>query len=165
MPVQFGSVRPVRPDMGAPIDDTLKIDPLILSGNSSWAEKSYARGGSQTYDAAADLAGPLPLAMVASRTGGKDLGLNIPGGKLAVFGDENFIINKWFNRLGNSKLALNTVNWMLEENTMLNIPSRQISLYTITLSHNQIMSLALRYMSLPAVVLLLALIVSFARRR
>ena len=165
MPVQFGSVRPVRPDMGAPIDDTLKIAPLILSGNSSWAEKSYARGGSQTYDAAADLAGPLPLAMVASRTGGKDLGLNIPGGKLAVFGDENFIINKWFNRLGNSKLALNTVNWMLEENTMLNIPSRQISLYTITLSHNQIMSLALRYMSLPAVVLLLALIVSFARRR
>ena len=165
MPVQFGSVRPVRPDMGAPIDDTLKLDPLILSGNSSWAEKSYARGGRQVYDSATDLEGPLPLAMIASRSGGKDLGLNIPGGKLAVFGDENFIINKWFNRLGNSKLALNTINWMLEENTMLNIPSRQISLYTITLSHNQIMALALRYMSLPAAILLLALIVSFARRR
>ena len=66
--------------MGAPIDDTLKLDPLILSGNTSWAEKSYARGGRQVYDSATDLEGPLPLAMIASRSGGKDLGLNIPGG-------------------------------------------------------------------------------------
>ena len=165
MPVQFGSVRPVRPDMGSPIDDTLKLSPVILSGKSSWGEKSYAKGGMQRYDSDVDLRGPLPLAMVASRTGGGDLGLNIPGGKLLVFGDENFIANRWFNRLGNSKMALNAVNWMLEEDNMLNIPPRDVRTYSITLSRNEVFSLALRFFGFAFAILLVGIIVSFMRRR
>ncbi len=164
MPVQFGSARPVRQDMGAPIDDTLKLDALILSGPQSWGERSYIRGGEQRYDDDADLAGPLPLAMVATRTAGDDLGLRIPGGKLIVFGDENFIANKWFNRLGNSKLALNSVNWMIDDNTTLNIAPRKVDLYVLTLARDEILGLGLRFMILPAVVLLLCLVV-FLRRR
>lgn len=164
-PVQFGSVRPVRPDMGSPIDETLKITPIILSGPASWAEKSYMRGGVQKYDEISDIAGPLPLAMVATRTAGGELGLNIPGGKLAVFGDENFIANKWFNRLGNSKLALNVVDWMFEENNMLNIPPRPLKKFSLTLSQSDYLSLAWRFMLVPAVILALCAAVFAARRR
>ena len=164
-PVQFGSARPVRPDLGSPIDETLKITPIILSGRASWGEKSYSRGGVQKYDESSDLAGPLPLAMVAARSAGGDLGLKIPGGKLAVFGDENFIANKWFNRLGNSKLALNAVDWMFEENNMLNIPPRPLGAFSLTLSQSDVFELAWRFALAPAAVLLLCIAVFAVRRR
>ena len=164
MPVQFGSARPVRPDMGSPIDDSLKVDEIILSSPTSWAETSYARGGVQKYDESVDLAGPLPLGMAASRVGGDALGLTIPGGRLVVYGDENFAANRWFNRLGNSKLAVNTVNWLFDENSMLNIPARQLESYSLTLSLNEITGLAWRFMILPAAVLLICLFVWLARR-
>lgn len=164
MPVQFGSVRPVRPDMGAPLDDSLKVDPVILSGPTSWAETSYRRAGIQRYDDSADLPGPLPLGMAASRVGGNDLGLTIPGGRLVVFGDENFAANSRFNRLGNSKLAVNAVNWMFDENSMLNIPARQLESYSLTLSMNEIAGLGWRFMVLPAAILAMSLFVWLARR-
>ena len=164
MPVQFGSVRPVRPDMGAPLDDSLKIDPVILSGPTSWAETSYRRAGVQRYDDSADLPGPLPLGMAASRVRGNDLGLTIPGGRLVVFGDENFAANSRFNRLGNSKLAVNAVNWMFDEDSMLNIPARQLESYSLTLSMNEIAGLGWRFMVLPAAILAISLFVWLARR-
>lgn len=165
MPVQFGSVRPIRLDMGAPIDDSLHIEPIILSGKSSWAESSYKKGGAQFYDAMLDIQGPLPLAMTASRKAGADLGLDISGGKIAVFGDENFIANKWFNRLGNSKLAVNTVNWLFDANNTLDIAPRQMDTYSVTLTQNQIISLAYRFGLLPLGALLLGFVVYLARRR
>ena len=165
MPVQFGSVRPVRPDMGAPVDEALKLEPIILSSKSSWGEKSYLRGGMQSYNSETDIPGPLPLAMTASRKRGADLGLTIPGGKLAVFGDENFIANKWFNRLGNSKLAINTVDWMFDENNMLNIAPRRLDSYSITLSQSEIYALALRFGALPIAAALAGFIVFLLRRR
>ncbi len=164
LPVQFGSVRPVRPDLGSPIDDSLKLDALILSGPTSWAEKSYKRGGMQSYDAAADLAGPLPLAMIATRTGGSELGLKIPGGKLAVFGDEDFLSNRRVGRLGNSKMVVNLINWMFDETGTLNIPPRALANYKLTLSQNDAFSLALRFMLLPLAVFAVGVAVFIVRR-
>ena len=165
MPVQFGSVRPVMQDMGSPIDDSLTLSPLILSGTSSWAEKSYRRGGMQQYDSLTDLRGPMPLAMIATREGGNELGVRIPGGKLAVFGDEDFISNSRINRLGNAKLAFNTIRWMFDDNEMLNIPPKKVDIYTLTLSRNQIEALALRFMIAPAAILALCVVVWLFRRR
>ncbi len=164
-PVQFGATRPVRPDMGSPIDDTLKIEPIILSGTSSWAERSYMREGLQQYDESTDLRGPIPLAMVAIRAAGGDLGLNIPGGKLVVFGNDNFIANKWFNRLGNSKLVLNAVDWLFEENNMLNIPPRPLSTFSLTISRADVVALAWRFMLVPLAILFVCIMVFVARRR
>ena len=163
MPVQFGSARPVRPDMGAPEDALLKLDYLILSSPSSWAEKAYGAGG-YAFDDSTDLRGPVPLAMVASRTGSNELGLAIPGGKLAVFGDETFVANKWFNHLGNSILAINTINWMFDDGRMLNIPPRKMKTYSLTVSSNQYLGLALRLFALPCAILALGMTVSFVRR-
>ena len=164
-PVQFGSTRPVRQDDGSPIDDTLKIAPIILSGSMSWAEKSYMHNGAQQFDGISDLRGPLPLGMVASRSSGDNLGVKIPGGKLIVFGDENFIANKWFNRLGNSKLAMNAVDWMLEENNMLNIPPRPLKNFSLTLSQADAIALAWRFALIPFGVLILCISIFIARRR
>ena len=75
-----------------------------------------------------------------------------------------FAANRWFNRLGNAKLAVNTVNWMFDENSMLNIPARQLESFSLTLSLNEIAGLGWRFMILPAVVLVMSLFVWLARR-
>ena len=118
----------------------------------------------QSYDAAADLAGPLPLAMIATRTGGSELGLKIPGGKLAVFGDEDFLSNRRVGRLGNSKMVVNLINWMFDETGTLNIPPRALANYKLTLSQNDAFSLALRFMLLPLAVFAVGVAVFIVRR-
>ena len=157
-------MRPVREDIGAPIDDNLKIFPIILSAETSWGEKSYMQGGVQKYDESTDLPGPLPLAMVASRSGGSELGLTIPGGRVAVFGDDNFIANKRFGRLGNAKLAVNTVNWMFDDNVTLNIAPRKTQSYSLTLSRSDLKNLALKFSLLPLGVGLIGILVYFVRK-
>ena len=62
------------------------------------------------------------------------------------------------------RLALNSVNWMIDDNTTLNIAPRKVDLYVLTLARDEILGLGLRFMILPAVVLLLCLVV-FLRRR
>ncbi len=165
LPVQFGSVRPVREDMGAPIDGNLTLYPLIGSSPSSWADRGYKRGGRLAYDDAVDIRGPLPLAMIATRKGGSDLGLDIRGGRIAVFGDENFVSNGRFGGLGNSKLAMNTVNWMFDENESLNIPPRKVDRYSLTISRGEVSDLALKFLILPALVLFAGLITYLLRRQ
>ena len=165
LPVQFGTVRPVREDLGAPIDGNLKLWPLIGSSQTSWADRAYKRDKVLSFHGDVDLPGPLPLAMLATRSGGGDLGVDIRGGRLAVFGDEDFITNGRFNGLGNSKLALNTINWMFDETSSLNIPPRKVDRYTLTISRGDIWSLTLRFLGLPFAVLLAGLATYILRRQ
>lgn len=165
LPVQFGSVRPVREDMGAPIDGSLTLSTLIGSSPTSWAQRAYRGGAPAKYNDMTDLKGPVPLAMVASRKGRSDLGLDIPGGRIAVFGDESFITNSRLNALGNSKLALNTINWMFDDNTSLNIAPRKAARYSLTLSRGDINGLAWRFCLLPVGVLLAGFITYLLRRQ
>lgn len=165
LPVQFGSVRPVREDLGAPIDGSLTLSTLIGSSPTSWAQRNYRSSAPAKYNDMTDLKGPVPLAMVASRKGRSDLGLDIPGGRIAVFGDENFITNSRLNALGNSKLALNTINWMFDDNTSLNIAPRKAARYSLTLSRGDMNSLALRLLFLPLFVLFAGFVTYILRRQ
>ena len=53
---------------------------------------------------------------------------------------------------------------MFDENSMLNIPARQLESFSLTLSLNEIAGLGWRFMILPAVVLAMSLFVWLARR-
>ncbi len=165
LPVQFGSVKPVREDITAPQDGGLSLWPLIYSSDTSWGEKSYRQEGTQVYNDEVDLRGPLSLAMLAARNISLDFGVGVRSGRLAVFGDENFITNGRFNALGNSKLALNTVNWMFDENTLLNIPPRKVDRFSLTISRGDINKLMWRFTLLPAFILLAGFITYIFRRQ
>ncbi|MBO7521169.1 MAG: GldG family protein [Opitutales bacterium] len=168
LPVQFGSVRPVREDLGAEIDGNLSLFPLIGSSHTSWAEKgykNYAQNAKFEYDDEKDLPGPVPLAMIATRKGGSELGLDIRGGRLAVFGDENFITNARFNALGNSKLAMNTINWLFDENHSLNVAPRKVERYSLTISRSELTSLGLKFLAIPAAILFAGFLTYLFRRQ
>jgi len=164
LPMQFGSSRMIRQDLGADIDDGLKQEILLFSGENSWATKAYRLNKIPPYDENVDFRGPIPLAMVATHNDNTNLGLAMSGGKLAVFGDEDFISNRLFGKLGNSKLVHNTINWMFEKNNLLNIAPRSADNFSLTLSGSDVLKLAIRFMILPAIIALLGLIISFFRR-
>ncbi len=84
---------------------------------------------------------------------------------MVVFGDENFAMNGRFNSLGNSKLILNTINWMFDENSALNIPPRKVDRYSLTLSRSDLFNLGARFLILPILILAAGFITYIFRRQ
>ena len=161
----FGPSRPVRPDPGAPFDEQLSITPLIGTSETSWGERSYRTENPPQLTPGSDLEGPLQIATLAERRVGEALGIHIPGGRLMVFGDSDFITNNRVAAFGNNSLFLNTIRWSLERNAMLNIPAKTVETTQLVLSGDQLRNLLMAYMSVPVAIAILGFGVSLLRKR
>ncbi len=163
--VRVGLSRPVRLDLGAPIDDRLKVTPIVGGSEQSWGERAYRIKGRASYDEGADLKGPVSIAVVAERKISSDLGIDIPGGRMVVFGTSNLINNKNIMEIGNFALFLNTLNWTLDRNNLLTIPPKPISKLHITLSQKEMSRLRLLILLLlPVLAALFGTIIYWIRR-
>ncbi len=162
--VLVGLSRPVRQDMGAPLDNSLEITPLMASSPESWAERDYLRTPIQ-YNEETDLAGPITLAMVSERSAGSRFGLNIPGGKLVVFGNAGMFSNNRFAAAANETLFHNVIHWILDQDSLVNIEPRKLENYKISLSRQDLIDTGLRLLILPGAVALLGVMITFIRRR
>ena len=140
--------------------DTIKEQSGIAA-----TREAYRKAGKYTFNRSTEISGPISLAMIAERKGGAELGLNRGGGKLAVFGDEDFVTNSRFNALGNSMMALNTINWMFDDDVALNVVPRKVERYVLVLSKGEMKVLVLRFSILPLLVLALSFITYLLRRR
>lgn len=164
LPSLFGLSRPVRIDPGSPLDDRLKVVELLRSSSMSWAERNYRSDTSQ-YDANSDLAGPVPLAVISERVTGSDLGLDLQGGRLAVFGNAAWVGNGKFNAGANQFLFYNTLNWMLEREEMVNIPPRVVERHQLLISREETLDIYLRLLLMPGGIALLGILILMLRRR
>lgn len=163
--VLFGLSRPVRPDPGARFDDRLTVTPLLGSSPDSWGERNYRQNVEQRFDEATDLKGPVPLGVVSERSAASGLGLDIPGGKLVVFGNTVFLSNSRFNTAANKILFHNLLNWILDRESLLNIPPRPIGDYQITVSRSELGGIFLRLLWVPGIVALTGFLIAIFRRR
>jgi len=126
--------------MKPPVPDNVHVSTLALTGEGSWAEKDvedlFAEGKAQ-FNEGRDVKGPVSLAAVAA----VDLSADIPEGAVAeaspgeqvaptrrptraqivVFGDSEFADNSHLNLGGNGNLFLNVVNWLAEEEDLIDI--------------------------------------------
>jgi len=168
--VQFGLTRPVREDLAAPLDDRRKVTQLLGTTKDAWGERSY-RTGDLKYNKGVDLPGPVRVAALSEQQllaqGQNPQGVDLPptGGRLMVFGNADFIGNQRFNMLGNHYLFLNTVNYLLDRQNVLNIPPKPPFEFDLILSQENLAGLAWRFM-LPSLLLaLLGFGVYLARRR
>ncbi|MGA2052162.1 MAG: GldG family protein [Opitutales bacterium] len=163
--VRFGPTRPVRADLGAPIDNNRQVtDELLLTSNASWAERGY-RQGDDKYTKGVDLPGPVSVAALAEERPPGILGLAGSGGRLMVFGNADFIANSHFDVPGNTYLFMNTVNYLLDRKNVLNIPPKPSFQFQLNLSQENLAGLAWRLAVPPALLALLGLLVYVARRR
>ena len=146
-PVIFSLARSVQAS-AEPVFGTRVVE-LVRSSASAWGETSLTRLDAVEKDAADD-EGPLGLAVaveidVDSPTPVAD---SLPtgeatlqdGGRLVVFGDSDFATNAQLANGGNPTLLLNTLNWLVERQNLLEIPPRQANQLLLGLTRSQMAS-------------------------
>ena len=88
------------------------------------------------------------------------------GGRLAVFGDSDFLTDKHFDSMGNSDLFLNVVNWLAQEEDLIAIRPKTSDSQIVTLTAIQSrMIFFLPVVVLPGLVLTAGAAVWWHRRR
>lgn len=146
-----GLMRPVRPDLTAPVDNRLHVSALLGSSEDSWAEAAYGAGDlAPTYDPATDLPGPVTIGAVAERRSASQLGIDLPGGRIVAVGSGDLFANNRLTRaLGNSLFFISTMNWLLDRDQTLALPPRPIEKYQVAMSQAELRKLALAFLAVP----------------
>ncbi len=166
IPLISGFTRTVRPDPGRPLDDSLVVNHLVVTSPTSWGERSYRQDTGFVYDPDTDLAGPLSVATVAERQIPSQLGINMPGGRVVVFGTSDIVSNNRISALGNLTLILNTVNWIVDRDRLTGIPPRPVERMQLVLARDDINRLRLTLLGLlPGVVAFTGVVVYWIRRK
>lgn len=158
-----GLARPVIAKPPVPADERLHYIPLFASSKSSWAESSYESPVNPVYDPGVDLRGPVPIAIATERRAATQLGIKVPGGRLAVFGTPDLFSNSRVSSLGNVTLFFNTINWMLDRDSLLVIPPRPVDTYQFALSESQLRRIGLLFLIVPGTVVLCGFLVYWIR--
>jgi ABC-type uncharacterized transport system involved in gliding motility auxiliary subunit len=161
----FGQPRPVRIDPAAANDERLQIHQLIGTSEQSWAERDYRTQNPPLLDPSRDLKGPISIATVASRSSGTELGITIPGGRLVVFGNSDFIANNRLRAFGNHTLFINATNWAIDRISLLNIPTRPLESHQIVMSERDLTRALIYFAALPLASAVFGLFVFLIRRR
>lgn len=155
-----------RPVLFPPGNAALNVTPLIRTSESGWGERTYRATSDPVFDPATDIAGPVWIAAVsegASAAG--NLPFSVRSGRLLVFGSSDFFSNPGFGNLGNSMLAVNAVNWALDQMSQINVPPRPLEKFQLTLSETDLRKLRLALLlAVPGAVALLGFIVHWSRR-
>lgn len=161
----FGQPRPVRTDPASMNNERIKVSQIVGTSDASWAERDYRTQDPIIFDEGRDLKGPISIATISTRNAGSELGISIPGGRLAVFGNSDFISNNLLRAFGNRTLFFNTLNWSLSKNNLLNIATRPLESYQIVMSEKDLRHILLYFSIMPASLAIFGTFIFIIRRR
>lgn len=162
--VLFGQPRKVSVDPASISDSRLQVSPLIGTSDQSWSERDYRTQNPPIFDEQRDQRGPISIATVSTRSSGTELGITIPGGRLIIFGNSDFISNNRLQAFGNQTLLNNSVNWILNRNDLLDIPTRRLESYQIVISERDLRRMLYYYAIIPVIISCLGFFVFIIRR-
>ena len=176
-PVMFAGATSVSAGDG-PIG--AEVEELVSSTEQAWGETNLSEEGvAQDPD---DLAGPLGLGVAvswggteaadAAGDGDGDEGdtaraaASTDGTRLVVFGDLDFATDQLLAQGANSILFVNTFNWLVEREQLIEIEGRMPKQTQLTMASGEIYSLAAVVLLLmPASALFLGIWIALRRRR
>lgn len=152
----FPYARSVSPMEEKP--EGITVESIAKSSQNSWSERQLDQQ-EVTFSEENDVGGPISLAVVATiqpkKTSQEKSEEEAPEqqeaeeqdntgeakpeqeGRIAVFGDSDFITNRYYYLSGNGNFFLNTVNWLTEEEDLIAIQPKTSSPHTIQLSPSQ----------------------------
>jgi len=169
------------------------VDELALTSSSSWAETDLERlFGSGEVERNDEQGGPLAVGVAATATGealdwtpaaiasardGEVTASNTDDtstdeapsdlqGRLVVFGDSEWVSNRYINNFFNQDLFLNAISWLGGEEQLISIRPRQTRASSVMLTANE--SQAVFYIAvllLPELILFCGMLVWLKRRR
>ncbi len=116
----FSNVRSVKLKENLPSE--IKGNILAKTSNASWSEKNMKEigKGNVKFDEDIDEKGPIPIAVIVEKKINDKEKI-----KIAVFGDSDFVSDKFINFSGNKDFALNTINYLGEEEILISIRSKK----------------------------------------
>ena len=177
IPTVFPFVRSVT--KGPTLEKKVMLSALARSGEQSWAatDVEKALGGTYEYDPKRDQKGPITVAMVGEIKKEESPQESIKNeetnqlnkGKMVVFGDADFLLNQYFELLGNKDLFLNTIHWMTDDESLITIRKKKPSqedLSPVFLSQIQSRMIFIGVVILqPVIILAIGMVVAWRRRQ
>ena len=155
-------------------DAGLSVSRVLQSSQQSWLESNPAATPASYEPDKGDRGGPVVLGGAADRSEVKETGENrIPGGgasiartRLLVFSDADWASNAFLDRLANSRLLANGLNWLAGEEDLVAISwvDPDLRRLELTSSQRRVMGIG-SIAAIPATVLLVGGGVWLRRRR
>lgn len=165
--------------------DGVSVKILAKTSPNSWSERQLTERA-VTFNQDKDKPGPISLAAVVTieakkeskeKTAEEEKEEDVKAdkehekdkakqeGRLAVFGDSDFVTNRYYHHSGNGNFFLNTVNWLTEEEDLISIQPKTSSPRTIQLTPTQgRMIFFVSLIILPLAILLTGISIWFRRR-
>ncbi len=146
------------------LPDGVSLVEFAKTGAESWGETDLSNR-SVTFDAGKDVKGPLTLG-VSAEVAHKAAGVTIaPTARLVVYGDSDFASNALASALGNLDLFANSVNWLVEDESLISIRAKPPTERMLSMtSSEQILALVSSLVFLPLAVLLVGAVIWWRRR-
>lgn len=139
----------VRPIMVFENSTFLKVTPLMISSDNSWAKPYGVLGDVDTFEPTkGDFYGPISLGCVSEAKDHPLFKMGIHWGSLVVLGMSDWLSNHQFSNLGNAHFFWQLCDWGINRAPLLSVPPRLFNEYQLTLSQSDVMQL-LFYFSLP----------------
>ncbi len=97
--------------------DDERTEWLLRSGDNSWGshDPDVLRGKRAQFVAGRDVNGPLTVGIEFVKEFDDDRG----EGRIIVYGDSDFVSNRYLDYLGNRDLLINTVDWLAKEDQLI----------------------------------------------
>jgi ABC-type uncharacterized transport system involved in gliding motility auxiliary subunit len=138
---RYLTVFPYAREVKAEARDEWQGAPLLSSGADAWIETGKLEGELR-YDEGSDHHGPLDIALrlTRNRTAAADASKQEPESttdgekaqrsprpppeqRVVVFGDGDFLSNRYLGNSGNLDLGLKTVNWLASDEALIEVPA------------------------------------------
>ncbi|MFA6959600.1 MAG: GldG family protein [Opitutaceae bacterium] len=170
IPLRFGPSRSVRPDPGRTLDPNLRVTPLVATSAYAWGERNYRDRGTPVYNEGVDLRGENGRITVVTASerlpARKSLAdFSVPSGRLVTYGSADWIANGRLGVIGNLTFFMSSINWTTDRDIDLNVPTRPIAKFQLSLSQSQLQRLRYSLLFvLPGLAAILGLVVYWTRR-
>ena len=163
------SVNPLAaPEDGALLAaDRPKVTILAGSGHDGWAERNLTETPSH-YDETQDRAGPIPIAVAVERGAQSRIDMELQPTRMVVIGDSDFVSNIALENAGggNADFFMNSINWLLERDTLMAISPKSPLNVRLQMDQRQIKTAYLVIVALiPMVVAMLGILIWVRRGR
>jgi hypothetical protein len=137
--------------------------PLVMTAPQSWGETDTFEG-EVVFDQGRDSQGPLSIAqlLLRDKVGQQPAGQQ----RVIVVGDGDFLANSYIGNAGNVQLSLRMVNWLSQDDSMIELPVQMAADRNLTLSKTQVAVIGLgSLVVLPVLLLALGMVIWWRRAR
>ena len=108
--------------------------PLLMTSNKTWLETG-SLDGEVNFQSDTDLQGPLSIGLALSRMAeATDTQAQPREQRVIVLGDGDFVSNTYLSNAGNLDLGMRIINWLSNEENLIEIPARSAGDVQLTMS-------------------------------